>query len=72
MKLVKYMVLMSKLSKIEGRKETLNGEQNLSTKMLRRGVINDEDFRRKSESFSSELKTLEHHKWVALRHYVAA
>ena len=66
------MVLMSKLSKIEGRKESLTGQHNLTAKLYQRGDINEEAFIEQSEKFQIELETLENMKQSALDHYAAA
>ncbi len=72
MKLIKYVSLVSKLSSIEGRKESIKGQQNHSAKLLQRGVINEDAFVQQSDEFVKELRCLDHEKRSALRHYAAA
>ncbi len=66
------MTLISKLSAIEGRKESLVGQHNFTTKLMRRGEINQKLFLQQEETFQSELRMLAHEKRAALRHYIAA
>lgn len=66
------MVLMSKLSAIEGRKESLEGQHNFTAKMKQRGEINEKLFLRQEETYQNELRSLKSEKRAALRHYVAA
>lgn len=72
MRLIKYFSLMSKLSKIEGQKESLNGQLNLSAKLLNRGQLSEELFLERSNAYDQELRRLASEKRTALRHYIAA
>ena len=72
MKLLEYMTLRSKLSEIEGRKESLEGQHNFSTKMKLRGEMDDMDFQQKEDLYHNELRNLAIEKRSALRHYIAA
>ena len=72
MKLLKYVTLKSKLSRIEGRKEFLEGQHNFSTKMMLRGTIDEADFQQQESSYHNELRNLAIEKRSALRHYLAA
>lgn len=72
MRLKKYISLVSKLSKIEGRKESVTGQYNLSAKLYKRGDINEDEFMTKSDNYISELRSLDAMKRSALRHYAMA
>ena len=72
MKLLKYMTLRSKLSEIEGRKESLDGQHSFSTKMMLRGEMDDVDFQQHENVYHNELRNLAIEKRSALRHYIAA
>ncbi len=72
MRLIKYISLMNKLSRIEGRKESLKGQLNLSAKLLKRGDINEEIFLQQSDTYNQEMRTLDTKKRTAIRHYLAA
>jgi hypothetical protein len=72
MKVFKYVSLVSKLSKIEGRKESLSGQQSHTLMQLRRGYIDEQDFLNQSRFFHDEMKSLESQKRTIIRHYLAA
>lgn len=72
MRLHKYLILMSKLSKIEGRKESVKGQYNLSTKLYLRGTVSEDEWLIKSDNYTHELKTLDAMKRSALKEYALA
>jgi len=72
MKVFKYVSLVSKLSKIEGRKESLVGQQSYTLIQLRRGYINEEDFINQSRFYHDEMRSLDSKKRTIIRHYLAA
>jgi hypothetical protein len=72
MKIVKYITLINRLSKIEGQKESLIGQHNLSTKLYRRGDMNEEDFKIHSATYFAEMQSLRKMRRSALRQYAAA
>ena len=72
MKIVKYLSMVNKVSSIEGQKEQLKGQADLTEKHARRGDISEDDSRIRLATYTRELNELEHQKRDAIRHYLAA
>ena len=72
MKLVKYVKLMSTLSSIDGRKSSVKGQLNFSTKLYLRGDLNEVDYKKQSDAYTHEIRTLDLMKRSALRQYAMA
>lgn len=71
MKTLKHISLAMKLSKIEGQKESLVGQQNLSLKLYNRGTIGEDEFLQQRERLNAELKELQYMRRSLLRKYAA-
>ena len=71
MKTLKHISLALKLSKLEGQKESLVGQQNLSLKLYNRGTIGEDEFLQQREKLDEELKELQSEKRSILRKYAA-
>ena len=72
MRIIKYMTLMSKLSTIEGRKESFTGQYNLAAKLYRRGELNEDEFMQRSNIYKQEIKSLDQMRRSALKAYAMA
>ncbi|GEM_PF-5823231 len=72
MKLIKYVKLMNTLSMIDGRKSTVKGQFNLSTKLFLRGDLDKNEYMKQSDAYTNELRTLDLQKRSALKHYAIA